>query len=440
MLFAAALIERGYPLRLFVAGIDETTVRMLQLLCRQPVTVLDPFLAGGDDTLRIIFQHASSDKALNFIVGPLLAEGSDEENVFVDRISCRVAKALEAPFLPLLYADMSAVLAARRCEQVFAQLSEVTPQSRQMGVCFSSVLNPREYQLLEIELGRRVPLISMGFLPGHIHRDIPGEDILFTAEPHSLKITSLRSAVAQIRHMEDQILWSLVGAMGQLAPDWSAVPFPWEPLSKPFHAGIVRHSALSVGGDGSELLFRYLGGRISDISLDADIPLDLDVLWVPHGRALWAVEQMVDDPRFRRGIGRLAMQNKPFLVEGESSAVLGERLAVEDTSSSRGGICLISCQGHFGKNVGHAEVRRVELESVVNGPLMRSGERCRGYWPRHFAMTSPVSQRAEWFAIDAKDRVQIASDGWSLKRGMVSQMRLELWSCVDGVRRWLSST
>ena len=134
------------------------------------------------------------------------------------------------------------------------------------------------------------------------------------------------------------------------------------------------------------------------------------------------------------------MQNKPFLVEGESSAVFGERLTVEHPPSSRGGICLISCQGHFGKNVGHAEERRVELECSVNGPLLHGGERCRGYWPRNFSVTSPVSQRAEWLAIDPKERVQIATDGWSLKRGMISQMRLELWSCVDGVRRWLSGT
>lgn len=440
VLFAAALLERGYALRLFVAGIDETVVRMLQLLCRQPVTVLDPFLAGGDDAVRALFQCASSDNALNLVIGPLLAGGSDEENVLVDRTSCRVAKTLEAPMLPLLYADMSAVLAARRAEQVFSQINDVSPQSRQMGVCFASVLNPREYQLLEIELGRRVPLISMGFLPGHIHREIPGDDVLFTSEPHSLKLTSLRSAVAQIRHMEDQILWSLVGAMGQLAPDWPGVTFPWEPLPKPVHVGVVRHAALSVGGDSTEQLFRYLGARISDVALDADIPPDLEALWVPHGRALWAVAQMVDDPRFRRGIGRLAMQNKPFLVEGESSAVFGERLTVEHPPSSRGGICLISCQGHFGKNVGHAEERRVELECSVNGPLLHGGERCRGYWPRNFSVTSPVSQRAEWLAIDPKERVQIDTDGWSLKRGMISQMRLELWSCVDGVRRWLSGT
>ena len=132
------------------------------------------------------------------------------------------------------------------------------------------------------------------------------------------------------------------------------------------------------------------------------------------------------------------MQNKPFLVEGESSALLGEHLTVEAPSSSRRGICLVSCQGRFGKTVGYDEERRVELEGLVTGPLMRSGERCRGYWPRHFSLTSPASQRAEWAVMDAKDRGQIATDGWSLKRGVISQMRLELWSCIDGVRRWLS--
>jgi len=438
VLFAAALVERGYALRLFVAGIDETTVRMLQLLCRQPVTVLDPYLAGGDDVMRAIFQCASSDGALNLIIGPLLAKGSNEETVTVDRGSLRVLKALETPVMPILYADMSAVLAARRCEQVFSQISEGAPQSRQMGVCFASVLNPREYQLLEIELGRRIPLISMGFLPSHVHRDIPGEDVLFTADSHSMKITSLRSAVVQVRHMEDQIIWPLVEAMGQMAPEWPEAPFPCEPLDKPCQVGVVRHPALSVGGDGALHLFRSLGAQIVEFLPDSEMPPDLGALWVPHGRALWAADQMVDDPRFRKGLGRIAMQNKPFLVEGESSALLGEHLTVEAPSSSRRGICLVSCQGRFGKTVGYDEERRVELEGLVTGPLMRSGERCRGYWPRHFSLTSPASQRAEWAVMDAKDRGQIATDGWSLKRGVISQMRLELWSCIDGVRRWLS--
>lgn len=410
---------------------------MLQILCRESVTVLDPFMAGGEEGLRALFECASTDHGLNLVVGPLLATGSDEENVPVDRISCRVIKALDLPVLPILYADMSAAMAARRSEQVFSQLHDAVPHLKQLAICFASVLNPREYQLLEIELGRRLPLLSMGYMPAHVHRDIPPEDVLYAAESRSLKITSLRSAIAQIRHMEDQILWPLVGALGQLASEWTSVPKLHEPLPKALQIGVVRHEALTVGGDSTEWLFRLLGGKVVDVSLDTDIPPDLDALWIPHGRALLAASGIVDDPRFRKGLGKMAMQNKPFLVEGESAALLGEQI-VSPHKGNRGGICLVANTGYFGDTVGAAEERRVILDGVATGPLMRNGEQCRGYWPRHFQITSPTAQRGDWHVLEAKDRLQIATDGWSLKRGMISQMRLELWSCVDSVRRWLS--
>ena len=46
VLLAAALKQRGYRLRLFVAGGDEGTLRLAECLCCQRCSYLDPVLCG----------------------------------------------------------------------------------------------------------------------------------------------------------------------------------------------------------------------------------------------------------------------------------------------------------------------------------------------------------------------------------------------------------
>ncbi|MDR3280846.1 MAG: hypothetical protein LBT23_10070, partial [Synergistaceae bacterium] len=47
VLIAAALRNMGYKLRLFLGNVDEISLRLLQLICNQPVTLLDPTLCDG---------------------------------------------------------------------------------------------------------------------------------------------------------------------------------------------------------------------------------------------------------------------------------------------------------------------------------------------------------------------------------------------------------
>jgi hypothetical protein len=45
VLIANVLKNMGYKLRLFLGNVDELSLRILQLTCNQPVTLLDPTLA-----------------------------------------------------------------------------------------------------------------------------------------------------------------------------------------------------------------------------------------------------------------------------------------------------------------------------------------------------------------------------------------------------------
>jgi cobyrinic acid a,c-diamide synthase len=443
VLFAAALRERGYPLRLFATGLDEVTLCLLRWACRQEVTLLEPFLAGGEKPLQLLFESAADPSALNLIVGPLATEREREDKLLLDRWTLRVAQCLDAPLLPVLNADSAAALAARTAENLFRQLQEFD-RIPQMAICFNAVLNPKEYQLLEIELGRRLPWIAAGYFPASLGRELPLKEVLFTQEVTSPRFFSLRSAVAQLCAMEDEIFWSLVAAMSKLAPEWTPLSFEVEPFPAALNVVVLRHPALGLGGDNLERLLHRLGAWIVEVRPDETIPSEADVLYVPHGAEQYIRGAVLNNANLKRAVGQFVFGNKAFLMEGNCAALAGERIFERDGSEWTGlGIFPVQARysGNGGNRSGKEEkpLCRVEAQCVRNGPLLRSGERVRGYWSPNLVISGEREHSGEWSVLDVKDRKELLTDSWSLKRGIITQLRIEPWNCIHEIRRWLAA-
>ena len=434
-LFAGALKERGYELRLFQIGFDEVRTKYLEIATGEPVTVLDPHLLHNDYNVKFMFQCSRKSQALHLFVGPLSLPQRYEEKMELHPVTARVGECLALPVLPLLYADRNAILTAQLTEQLFSQIrnySGLLPST----VCFAAVLNPKEYQLLEIEMGRRLPYFSLGYIPKNILRTEVSPELLFSEGPHSLKFTSLHSSVRQLATLEDMISWPVVGAMAKRASSWTEIPEELEESPEAFRMGILQHPSLGGAGDGNQRFLEHMGGSTVPLDLYRSQEMDrCDFLYIPHGRA-----GSFGDPeeleRLKKLLGSVVYRKIPFLVEGESVALLGE--FVHDSGGKRiPGIAMFpfsaSLQGTY------PQAHEVFLQASGNTPLLRKGEILHGYRTNGCTLSYPSTRQGEWALRRTEAGGEVGTDGWFMGKGAVVRSCFSLWEISSGVRKWLSS-
>jgi len=434
VILASALRQRGYPLRLFVAGIDERRLRLLQLLCGLDVTALDTRLCATPHNLRALFSAAASSDSLNLILAPL-GEDEGEDDIRLDRHTARLSELLECDILPVLYGGTSAALAARKAFNLKKKL-EKCRGANVRALLFDSVLNPKEYQLLEIEVGRHFPWICLGYIPRHIERKAPSLLQLCAQKPNSSLAIALRTASAQLNVIEGQIEWQVFSSLARLAHDWNAACAQFETLSQ-VRVAILRHEALSLGGNNLELLLRRLGCEIVDVSVsDEIIPPDVHALYVPHGLGYLSLVPLSANAPLRRDMGNLVF-GKGLFAEGGGSLILGESIELP-TGREVKGLGLMPVKGSFAESSGRREY--IEVRGETDGSFLRKDEAMRGYWPEGIsAKKSSAADRAEWGVWDVEDQARLSDDGFVIGRSVATQMRLEPWSAPDVFCRWLKS-
>ena len=434
VILASALRQRGYPLRLFVAGVDERRLRLLQLLCGLDVTVLDIRLCATPHNLRALFSAAASSDSLNLILAPL-GEGEGEDDIRLDRHTARLAELLECDILPVLYGGTSATLAARKAFNLKKKL-EKCRGTNVRALLFDSVLNPKEYQLLEIEVGRHLPWICLGYIPRHIERKVPSLLQLCAQKPNSSLAVALYTASAQLNAIEGQIEWQVLSSLARLAHDWSAACVQFETLSQ-VEIAILRHEALSLGGNNLELLLQRLECEIVDVSVsDGIIPPDVHALYVPHGLGYLSLVPLSANAPLCRDMGNFVIDEGLF-AEGGGSLILGKSIGLP-TGREVKGLSLMPIEGSFAESSGRG--RYIEVRGETDGLFLRKGETMRGYWPEGIsAKQSSAAGGAEWGVWNVEDQARLSDDGFVVGRSVATQMRLEPWSAPNAFRRWLKS-
>ncbi len=433
-LFAGALKERGYELRLFQIGFDEVRTKYLEVATGEPVTVLDPHMLHNDYNIKCMFQFSRKKQALHLFAGPLSVPQLHEEKLELHPATARVGEALSLPILPLLYADRNAILAARLTEQIFSQIGS-HPGLQPLAVCFAAVLNPKEYQLLEIEMGRRLPHLSLGYMPKNILRSEISPELLFSEPSHSLKFMSLHSSVRQLAALEDMISWPVVGALAKRARPWREIQEEFEETPGVQKVGVLRHPSLGGGGDGNQRFFEYTGASLIFFDLDTIQEMEqCDCLYIPHGRA-GGFQDPQELEKLRKLLGAVVYRKIPFFVEGESTALLGESL-VHSGGKRIPGISMFPFSTAVQEV--YPEAREVFLEATVHTPLLRKGEVLHGYRTNGCTLSFPESRQGEWALRRVETGGEVDTDAWFMGRGAVVRSCFSLWEISPGVRKWLS--
>lgn len=442
VLIAAALKERGYKVKLFMGGVDETSLRSLQLLCNQQVTLLDPTLCGGRENLRWLFQSVASPDCINLILTNLGGRWTEDSSFRIPKECFLLPEWLDCELVPVVYSDTSSTITVRTITEIIHQF-ERNDSMCIHSVLFRSVLNNREYELLDREVGRQISSFSIGSVPKEMDRDLPiVAELCSDSFNHS--ILPLRSAAMQLKGLEHAVTWPFFGALASAAPVWlnqSPLCAPIEDSGK-VNIAVVRHQSLSLGGDGTEHLLKVLGCNIVDVPLDGNISHSVPIhgVYIPHGLAYLALPKFFSNLYLKTMINRGSTGNSFLLVEGGAAPLLGERIMLPSGFSGGGegrgfGVFPFSSiykASSFGVPY-KAIASPVKKNPLLDGPK----ETVWGYGSANLAMDSFDPDDRCWEIRENPEGAVTGSEGWAKGRILASSMRLELWSCPDSFRSWL---
>ncbi|MDR3076335.1 MAG: hypothetical protein LBU26_03450 [Synergistaceae bacterium] len=442
VLIANVLKNMGYKLRLFLGSVDETSLRMLQLTCNQPVTLLDPTMCDGRANLRWLFQQAASPDCLNLVITSLGGRWTEDSPFRVPKECPLLAEWLECEMVPVIYSDASSTLTVRTLSEVLASLRR-TESLTIRSVIFRSVLNDREYELVDRESGRQFTIMSIGSLPRYMDRDTPMFSDLFFEDSHKA-IFPLKSAALQLMNMERQINWPVFSALATLNPNWTPQPRLCEPItdSGKVNIAVVRHETLSLGGDGTEHLLRALGCNVVELPLEGNIIHNVPIhgVYIPHGAAYMALPKFFSNIYLKTMLKRASNGNSFMLAEGGSAPILGDRIILPPEYAGGGtgrGFGILPYGSVYKSATSGVPQKSVAMRKKLNPFLSGSQEWVWGYSSPNLTLESVEPDDECWETKDSVDGKKSGTDAWCKGRILSSSMRLEPWSAPASFRRWL---
>lgn len=443
VLIAAILKELGYKLRLFTGNVDETVLRMLQLICGQTVTLIDPTLCDRRESVRWLFQESASPDALNLILTNLGSRWTEESPFRVPKECKTLMDWLECEMVPVIYSDTSSVIAVRTLIEILKQF-DGGDSLRIHGILFRSVLNNREFELIDMEVGRQLTGTPIGSIPRMFERDEP----LITdlcSDGASKALFAIRSAARQLRAMDAQVNWPIFTALAQASPDWAKQPKYVSPIADAgkLNVAVIRDQALTLGGDGTEYLLKALGCNIVDIPLEGQISHKLPIhgVYVPHGLGYMTLKKFFSNLYVKTLMSRGATGDSFMLVEGGAAPLLGDKIALPFGSSGggegRGLGVLPFCSAYSSPTFGSPQKMVATSRKKRNPLISGSQEWVWGYSSASLKITPDDPEDMCWNLSDSLQSKPSGTDALSKDRMLATAMRIEPWSTPETFKRWL---
>jgi hypothetical protein len=439
---AAILKEMGYRLRLFMGNVDEASMRALQLICGMPVTLLDPVLCGNRANLRWLFQRAASPDCLNIVIANLGGRWTEDSPFRVPKECLFLAEWLKCEVVPVVYSDSASTLTVRTLNEIMGQFDQGAGV-RIRAFLFRSTLNDREYELVDREAGRQFSSMSLGSIPKLLERDTPLITEMCSGGANNA-IFPLRSAALRLKCMPRQVEWAMFSALAKMAPEWVRQPELCGPITDEgkVNVAVVRHPALTLGGDGTEHLIRALGCNVVDVSLDGHISHSVPIhgLYVPHGAAHMALSKFFGNMYLKTMFTRASNGSSFLMAEGGSSPLLGHKITLPPVQGGGGtgrGFGILPFDSVYKASTFGSPQKLVASSRWDNPLLTGSQESVWGYSSASLSLVGNGTETACWGTSETPNGKSCGTDGWSKGRILASSMRLEPWSAPESFRRWL---
>ena len=429
-----AMKSSGMRLNLFMSSRREEDLRLLEALSGEPVCSVDTWTAGNAKNLKTLFQRRGTPDAVNVLSVPL-GQGMEERVLQVYPEPLELAKTLHCDILPLIRASASAAVSTNRALSVLSSLSESGRETAR-GLLFSSVKNPREFQLLEQEYNRRCPTLSLEYIPQNVERDMPAMSEL-SPRNMSMKLLQMRSAALQLGNGVRQVEWQIIEALARLNETWP----PMEPLKYPashLNVAVINRDIALEGEENSEA-FRALGCSVSPCNPERDpFPATADILYLPHVIADVAAARILENADFRQGLLKSVQGNKLILASGASAVLFGQHYRTASQNNLEG-LGLFPFHAHHARKDGELGVRRVEMRGTKDTYFTKMNEKLRGYEIGGFALANPGNLGQSCLAYRSMNaEAETGVSGWSHSYCFVTGLRLDLWSAMDVLYRWIS--
>lgn len=444
VLIATILKEMGYKLRLFMGNVDEPTLRTLQLMCNLPVTLIDPTLCERREALRWLFQEAASPDCLNIVLANLGSRWTEDTPFRVPRECKLLLEWLECEMIPVIYSDTSSVIAVRTLIEVMKQFEDVE-DLRVHGILFRSVLNNREFELIDMEVGRQLTGMPIGSIPRSFERDMPLITDLCLPDNVAQALFPLRAAAKQLKLMEAQVKWPLFSALAQASPDWNRQPKLVSPIAEAgkINIAVIRDQALMLGGDGTEHLMKALGCNIVDIPLEGEISHKIPIhgVYVPHGFGYMTLKKFFSNLYVKTLMTRGSTGESFMLVEGGAAPLLGDRISLPYGNSGGGegrGFSVLPFNSAYVSPTFGSPQKMVATGRKKKNPLLSgSQEWVWGYSSASLRITPESEDDMCWNLSENLQAKPSATDAVSKGRMLATAMRIEPWSTPGTFKRWL---
>lgn len=436
VLIAFALKRLGYKLRIFLGSVDEVSLRALNLMNGTPTTLLDPLQCGNRENLRWLFETAASEDCLNLIIVNLGGRWSEDSPFRVSPECLLLSQWLDCMMTLIPYGDTSSMITTRAVNEIIKQI-DAHDGVNVSSILFMALPNPKEYELLDMGIGRQVSWNSMGYIPKMNEREFcPIAQLCGDEGMESL--LSIRSAAAQLVAMEGQINWALFGALASVAPRWIPQVPLCPSLEEDYTIAVVKHPSLGLAGNGTELLLAKLGCKLVEIPLDdaSKVAPAVNGVYLPHGLAFMCIAKFFSNVYLKTLITR-AMTGQFFLLaEGGTTPILGERIRISRGDEIRG-FGLLPYRSIYRTGTFGAPYRRIAFAGKRNPLLRGSEEYVRGYGSANLIIDTDDQDGYVWELRDHIEGKVAAYDCWCNGKALATQLRLELWSCPELLLRWL---
>jgi len=431
-MLAYALKRSGVKVKVFTCARSELEMRLLKLLFGEPVVSLDPYACGSTKNLKVLFQKAAKPDALNIILAPI-GTRQDEDFIQIGPDATDLAKVLSCGIVPVISATASTILTTNTALAALATLENACDGAI-LGVIFASVKNPREYQLLEQEYGRRTHILSLGYIPKDIDRALPSMNDLYGSAAGVLHIKSAALQLASAINIE----WKILDAFGQLKKEWqSPEALPFGP--KNFKIAVVGNQMLSLEGDNCHELFHLLGCSVIDYDpLQDAFPKDAEAIYFPHSAANMYGDRLVVHEPFLQGIKQSFAANKLIFVNGASAPLFGQSFITPD-GQKHNALGFFKFRGSFASTKTRGGVKKIEIRSTADSIFSKSNEKMRGYVLDYLSISNPGNVIPPvWAYRDVRKDTELGVSGWVNGYCFVTDLYVELWSNTEIVNRWLS--
>jgi len=408
-------------------------MRLLKLLMGGSIISLDTFSCGSMKNLKTLFQKAAEPDALNIIL-TYIGTRQEEDSIQVSQEVTDLAKALSCGIVPIISAAASTILTTNATIAALSAL-ESAYEGAVLGVIFSSVKNPREYQLLEQDYGNRTQILSLGYIPKEIERILPSMQDLYN---NAAGIMQIKSAALQLASTSYHIEWQILEAFGQLKQNWLS-PEAFSTSSKNFKAAIIGGQALSLEGDNCRELFKILGCRVVDYDPWSEpFPMDVDAIYFPHSAVNLYGDKLLAHNPFLQGIKQSHAANKLIFVNGASAPLFGQSFITAD-GKKHDALGFFKFRGNYTSQKTSAGARKIEARAVIDSIFSKRDEKIRGYALDYMNISNPGNiVPPVWAYKEVKKGAELGTSGWVAEYCFVTDLCVELWSNIEMVNRWLS--